>query len=299
MATSASKEPGHQVPSGSVVAEDAVDPEILAFQEHQRSAARLSLAEEVRTLVAAGGWGVLATNARGDLAGYPGGSVVEYAPTPSGALVFAFSSLSPHTGDLKADPRASFVVTAPGFKGLADARVCLTGDFAVVPEAEVGPLRDVYKARHPGSFWVDFGDFTWFKLEGIRAARVIGGFARAGSVSGEEYSAASPDPIFPFSGPVCGHMNDDHSDSTTAIVKHYTGLTVGSASMLTIDRLGMNVQCSRDGQTFKARVPWVRPAEDRKSIKDVIVEMTRAAAAAAAAAGPTKEEAAAAPAEAK
>lgn len=53
-------------------------------------------------------------------------------------------------------------------------------------------------------------------------------------------------------------MNDDHADATKAIVKHYTGLTVESANMLTVDRLGMNVQCTRDGQTFKARVPWVR-----------------------------------------
>jgi hypothetical protein len=48
------KEAGHSVPSTSVVAEDAVDPEILAFQEHQASAPRLSLAEEARTLIANG-----------------------------------------------------------------------------------------------------------------------------------------------------------------------------------------------------------------------------------------------------
>lgn len=99
-------------------------------------------------------------------------------------------------------------------------------------------------------------------------------------VAGEEYLACRPDPVAAFSGPICGHMNDDHADATKAIVKHYTGLTVESANMLTVDRLGMNVQCTRDGQTFKARVPWVRPAEDRKTIKDVIVEMTRTAAAA-------------------
>ena len=45
---------GHQVPNTSVVSEEAQDPEILAFQEHQASAARLSHAEEARTLVAVG-----------------------------------------------------------------------------------------------------------------------------------------------------------------------------------------------------------------------------------------------------
>jgi hypothetical protein len=43
-----------QVPAGSVVADEAQDPEILTFQQHQRSAPRLSLAEEARTLVAGG-----------------------------------------------------------------------------------------------------------------------------------------------------------------------------------------------------------------------------------------------------
>ena len=41
-----------QVPSGSVVAEEAVDPEVLAYQQHQATAVRLTLAEEARTLVA-------------------------------------------------------------------------------------------------------------------------------------------------------------------------------------------------------------------------------------------------------
>ena len=47
-------ETGHQVPNTSVVSEEAQDPEILAFQEHQASAARLSHAEEARTLMAVG-----------------------------------------------------------------------------------------------------------------------------------------------------------------------------------------------------------------------------------------------------
>lgn len=107
---------GHQVPSTSVVAEDAIDPEIKAFQEHQRTAARLSLADEVRTLVSLGRWGVICTQGRQQLDGFPCGSVVEYALTEAGLPVFAFSTLSPHTGDLQANSLASLVVTAPEFK---------------------------------------------------------------------------------------------------------------------------------------------------------------------------------------
>lgn len=45
---------GHQVPSSSVVSEEAVDPEFQAYQEHQATAAKLSFAEEARTLVETG-----------------------------------------------------------------------------------------------------------------------------------------------------------------------------------------------------------------------------------------------------
>jgi hypothetical protein len=33
-----------------------------------------------------------------------------------------------------------------------------------------------------GSFWVDFGDFSWFRMDKILTARLVGGFARAHQV---------------------------------------------------------------------------------------------------------------------
>lgn len=112
-------------------------------------------------------------------------------------------------------------------------------------------------------------------------ARLVGGFGRIGSISAADYAAAAPDPIAPFSAPVAGHMNADHAESTAAMVRHYVGISVDSAAILSLDSLGMNVACTRGGQSFKARLPFPRRAEDRKGIKDLIVEMTRAAAAAA------------------
>ena len=51
-------------------------------------------------------------------AGFPLGSVVEYAVDGQGRPIFALSSLSGHTRDLRADPRCSLTVTAPAFKVL-------------------------------------------------------------------------------------------------------------------------------------------------------------------------------------
>jgi putative heme iron utilization protein len=277
---------GHAPPPATPATAAAApeDPEVAAFQVAQAAAPRLSLVEEARTLVDAAGFGVLSTlAARGDEAGFPSGSAVEFAADAAGRPIFALSSLSPHTGDLRADARASLTVLAAGFGSIADARATLTGRVAFLAGAEAAAAREAYLARHPGSFWVDFGDFAWARLEDVAAARVVGGFARAGRVAGAEYAAAAADPVARFSAPVCGHMNEDHAEATRAMVKLYAGLTVDAARMLSLDRLGVNVECTRGGEALRARLPFPRPAADRKAIKELIVEMTRAAAAAAAA----------------
>lgn len=99
-------------------------------------------------------------------------------------------------------------------------------------------------------------------------------------VQPDQFWGAKPDPVAAFSGPVCGHMNADHGESTIAMIKHYVGITVSEARMLSLDRLGVNVECKREDSTFKVRLPFEEPAEDRKSIKDRIVTMTRTAGAA-------------------
>ncbi|GAB4820158.1 hypothetical protein N2152v2_007204 [Parachlorella kessleri] len=255
-----------------------------AFLMHQPTAARISLAEEARTLVDSGGFGVLSTlSSKASEEGFPAGAVVEYVADEQGHPVFAFSDLSAHTGDVKKDGRCSLTVLADGFKGMDAARVNLKGEVAPILDREQrDAVRQLYLQRHPGSYWVDFGDFTWFRMDRIAAARVVGGFGRAGKVGAEEYLAAQPDPVAKFSGPVGGHMNKDHADSTRAMVKHYVGLTVSKATILSLDRLGMNLVVEKEGHDtpFKLRLPFPRPATDRKSIKDIIVEMTQAAAAA-------------------
>lgn len=60
--------------------------------------------------------GVLSTiSAHPSSAGFPFGSVVEFAVDDSGYPLLSTSTLSPHTADLQADGRCSVTVTAPGF----------------------------------------------------------------------------------------------------------------------------------------------------------------------------------------
>ena len=268
---------GHQVGQ-----QEELSPEERELQmrvmEHQKGAARLSMAEDARSLVEySTGYAVLSTLSS-QVEGYPLGSLVAFANDENGLPFFCFSAMSSHTKDLGKSEKAALCVTAKGFEGAADGRVSLIGDVVRVKkdDPELENLRALYKEAHPKAFWVDFGDFTFYRMHALKAVNFVGGFARAASPSPEQYLAAKPDPIQAFAAPVMGHMNSDHSESTIAMCMHYIGLNqLDSAELVALDRLGFMVQCSRLGQTFKMRLPFPRAAEDRKDVKTLIVQMTQ------------------------
>ncbi len=55
-------------------------------------------------------------------------------------------------------------------------------------------------------------------------------------ISAEEFAAAKSDPVAQFAAPIAQHMNADHADSTVAMVRHYVGIDVESASIMSLDR---------------------------------------------------------------
>lgn len=264
-----------------------------AYMEHQQNVPKLGFPADVRSLVQYNhGFAVMSTISKSN-PGFPGGSVVGFAPDEEGRPIFVFSGMSSHTQDILANPKCSLTVASKEFKGAADGRVNLMGTCKrVKDEAEITKMKEIYLQKHPGAFWVDFGDFFWYSME-VEAIRFVGGFARAGSVTAEEYTAAKPDPILAFGAQVAAHMNDDHMGSTIAMVEHYIpGLAgdgyVKEAVITSVDSLGMYVKITRDPENedrlpgqplqFKLRLPFPSPVLERKDIKSVIVEMTQASA---------------------
>ena len=151
---------GHQAPGGSTAPPLSPEDEatVAAFRLHQSTAARLSMADEVRTLIDQSiGYGVISTNSNA-FPGYPTGSVVGFALEDDGKPFFVFSTMSAHTGDILRDGKTSLTVMANDFKGAAEGRVVLIGDVVKVFDKDViANLRTKYKARHPGAYWADFG----------------------------------------------------------------------------------------------------------------------------------------------
>ncbi len=280
--------PRHDVPGMKM----EISPEEMkiqaAFAEHQQNCPKLGFATDVRTLIEYNhGFAVISTNSKA-MDGYPNGSVIAFAPDENGNPLFVFSGMSSHTQDVLKDPRCSLTIASKQFKGAADGRVNLMGSTKLLPQEETEAAKAIYLKKHPGAFWIEFGDFNFFKME-IERVNFVGGFARAGSVTPEEYKNAKPDTISAFGSHVANHMNDDHMDSTIAMIESQVpGLNVSEALITSVDSLGMYVKVTRTPsgsdqvQQFKMRLPFPRQAKDRKDVKDIIVEMTRASAAVAA-----------------
>ena len=211
------KDTGHMAPSN--IQPPTLSPEeekmLVSFREHQSKAARMSMAEEVRTLLDQSiGFGVLSTKSD-QYEGYPTGSVVGFAMEEDGKPFFVFSTMSAHTKDVLKDGKVSLTVMAKDFQGAAEGRVVLIGDVVKVFDKEkIAAMREKYLARHKDAYWIDFGDFSFFAMKNIVSIRYVGGFAMAGSVTPELYEAARPDPIAPFAAPVMKHMNDGKHHTT-------------------------------------------------------------------------------------
>jgi putative heme iron utilization protein len=273
------KDSGHQ--SGSSAPALSPDDQKLVeiFQKHQSTATKLPLSEDIRTLIQySNGYGVISTNSV-KYEGYPTGSVVGFSLDDNGNPFFVFSSMSAHTTDIAKDGRMSLTVTANEFKGAADGRAVLIGDVSRLPQDKVPAYRENYKARHSDAFWIDFGDFTYFIMDNIKSVRFVGGFARAGEVSGADYLASKPDPLYPVAKRVMSHMNLDHEDALIAMVNHYVGVPASSAQMVSMDRLGITLTANltiAGGSVNKVRIPYPREVSQPKAVKEMLVEMTNA-----------------------
>lgn len=95
-------------------------------------------------------------------------------------------------------------------------------------------------------------------MDEIKEVGFVGGFARAGGVTVEEYMAASPDPLMQFADPVMKHMNDDHVDELKDYVTYLVGVegVVDSVAMKRLDKYGFDVRVSRGTESGILRIPF-------------------------------------------
>lgn len=237
-----------------------------------------SYAERVRTLISQAAIGTLSTLSR-KREGFPFGSLMPYAVDAQGRPIFLISSMAMHTQNLKADPRASLFVAqeSAGEDPLGAARATLVGEVRQVPESAVAEVREAYLVRHENSkYWVDFADFSFFRLE-VLDVYYVGGFGVMGWVEAGEYGLAMPDPLAPAAEEIMKHMNADHMEAMILLAKAHSAMEASEATMTAVDRLGFHLRLKTAEGMKGVRINYPAEVRSPQETRKAMVEMVRQA----------------------
>jgi len=234
-------------------------------------------AERARTLVARSNRGVLSTVAL-DPAGYPFGSVATYAIDDAGRPIVFVSTMAEHTRNASADPRASLIVTEDfpeGSDPLAAGRVTLIGDLREVTGAERPAVRDAYLAANPASaYYIDFGDFSFWRLE-VRSVRYVGGYGRMSWVEAGDYAGAEADPLAGgAAADIVEHMNADHAGALVLLARVLGGRDDATGAVMTaVDRYGFDVVASGPAGRAALRLGFDEPVTTAAAVRPAMIRL--------------------------
>jgi putative heme iron utilization protein len=235
-----------------------------------------SYAERARTLAFLGRTGTLATLSRRH-PGHPFASVMPYALDEDGRPLMLVSTMAMHTQNLATDPRASLLVTqATAGDPLAAGRVTIMGEARPVPSGEKAAVRAAYLSRHASaSYWVDFDDFAFWRIEPADLY-FVGGFGAMDWLSTDDYRAARPDPLAEAEEGILQHMNADHADALLAYARAAGAADAEEATMLSVDRLGFRLRLRTGERVHGIRIPFPREVTSAAQCREVLIAMRRA-----------------------
>jgi heme iron utilization protein len=202
--------------------------------------------------------------------------MMPYATDELGRPIFFISSMAMHTHNLRADARASLLITQPDVSGdpLGSARLTLVGDVTEAPAAEVSEL---YLSRYENAkFWQEYSDFAYYRLQ-VSGVYFIGGFGVMGWVSAEDYQSAQPDPLAHAAPGIIRHMNNDHADALLLIARRFAGESPDEATLTAVDRLGFYLRLKSGARIHGQRVAFLREVRNTEDARAVFVEMVRQA----------------------
>jgi hypothetical protein len=235
-------------------------------------------AERVRTLMSLASIGTLSTVSRKH-PGFPFGSLMPFALDDAGRPLFLISNMAMHTQNLKADPRCSLFIAQANADGdpLGAARATLVGTAEPVPASDLVSAREVYLARHESSrYWVDFSDFSFFRLQ-PNDLYYVGGFGVMGWVEAKDYEDAAPDPLANAAAGILTHMNADHVDAMILLARSHAGLEATEAAMTSVDRLGFTLRLKTAEGMKGARINFLSEVGNAMETRTMLVEMVRQA----------------------
>ena len=153
---------------------------------------------------------------------------------------------------------------------------------AGVVDAPGGDERAAAREAHlsavaAAKYYIDYSDFTLWVLR-VQRVRWVGGYGRMESTTGEEYSAAAPDPVQPQAGGAIAHLNADHADSLIAMAKVLGGYPDTTAAICTgVDRYGLDLRLTTDRGIAYTRIGYAAPIDSVDQLRSATVELARLA----------------------
>lgn len=198
------------------------------------------VANLARTLVRSVDSGVLSTHSL-EHKGYPFGSITPYVLMPNGNVLIYLSSIAQHTFNIESDQKVCLTVVEREEDSQASGRITLLGDAHTVSEDRIAEVSERYFSFFDSARgYSKFHDFSFIEIEPIRV-RYIAGFAKIHWVEKEDWVQSVPQ-WRNEEASIIIHMNEDHSDSLSAMCRSFVSDDCDSAKMLSLDPNGFHVR---------------------------------------------------------
>lgn len=179
---------------------------------------------EARLLLRQTEVGVVSTLSK-NLRGYPFGSVTPFISDSAGYIYFYISDIAQHAANMIADSRMSLTVYKTRTAGdqNENARLTIVGDGNPMTGEDHDEMLARYIRRFPeAEGYKQAHDFRMWKID-VKRVRYIGGFGKIFWLEKDEWMQ----PLSPWEHKVetgmITHMNEDHQDAMSLILKDHTG----------------------------------------------------------------------------
>lgn len=233
---------------------------------------------EAKQLVFQKSSGVMSTLSH-NLRGYPFGSVTPYMCDEQGRIYFFISDIAQHTKNLNHDKRMSLTVFDAAEQGDQNehGRVTIVGDGSLVSHEHADNLINKYVTLYPeAQSYRNAHDFNLWQLDAIRV-RYIGGFGKIFWLEQNEWLQSSKQWDDEQEQSMIEHMNADHQDAMSLILKQYYNLADASPIMSGLLPQGFYLQSLKRNYY----IAFDEPCDSPLAVRKALVKMTQDARASA------------------
>lgn len=229
---------------------------------------------DAKTLVFTKSSGVMSTLSH-NLRGYPFGSVAPYMCDEQGRIYFFISNIAQHTKNLQHDSRMSLTVFDAAEQGDQNehGRVTIVGDGRLVDTDKAESLIDKYIVLYPeAQSYRNAHDFNLWQLDAIRV-RYIGGFGKIFWLEQDEWLQPSKPWDEEQEQHMIEHMNGDHLDAMSLILKQHCNVNDPSPIMSGLLPQGFYLQ----SQQRNYYIAFNALCDSPMAVRKALVKLTKAA----------------------